>query len=73
MRMWLSKPVYELLPFFYMAAGLVSLAASIYLDYWYWPSICLVAGVLLVTAGLAVGLKRRDFRQNRRPPTIDDL
>lgn len=73
MRMWLSKPIYELLPFFYVLAGLAALAASIYLNYWYWPTICLVAGIVLVTGGLVVGLKRRDFRQNRRPPDIDEL
>ena len=73
MHIWLSKPVYELLPYFYFAAGLAALLASVYLDYWYWPTVCLVAGGLLVTAGLALFLKRRDFRQNRRPPDVDEL
>jgi uncharacterized iron-regulated membrane protein len=44
-----------------------------YLNYWYWPVICLLAGIALVTAGLVLWLKRRDFRQNRRPPGIEDL
>jgi fatty acid desaturase len=71
MHIWLSKPVYELLPYFYLLAGLAALAASVYLDYWYWPGICLVAGILLVIAGVAIWLKRHDFRHNRRAPRIE--
>lgn len=66
--MWLSKPVYELLPYCYLAAGLAALAASIYLNYWYWPTICLALGFAFLILGMLVLLKRRDFRQNRRPP-----
>ncbi len=73
MHIWLSKPVYELLPYFYLAAGLGSLIASLYLNYWYWPTIGVVVGGLLITAGLVLWLKRRDFRQNRRPPDVDEL
>ncbi|UCG72633.1 MAG: hypothetical protein JSV45_15545 [Chromatiales bacterium] len=73
MHIWLSKPVYELLPYFYLVAGLASLGASMYLNYWHWPTICLVAGITLIMAGLVIWLKRRDFRQNRRPPGIEDL
>ena len=73
MHIWLSKPIYELLPYFYLFAGLAALGASMYLNYWYWPTICLVAGIVLITGGLVVWLKRRDFRQNRRPPGIEDI
>lgn len=73
MHIWLSKPLYELLPYFYLGAGLAALIASMYLNYWYWPAICLLVGVALVAAGLFLWLKRRDFRQNPRPPRIDDL
>jgi predicted MFS family arabinose efflux permease len=72
MRMWLSKPIYELLPYFYMGTGLAALAASMYLNYWYWPTICLLAGVGLLTGGLVIWLKRRDFRQERRMPDRGD-
>ena len=40
--MWLSKPIYEALPFYYFAIGLVALLARLYVDYWYWPLICTV-------------------------------
>jgi len=73
MHIWLTKPVYELLPYFYLGAGLAALGFSMYLNYWYWPVICLLAGIALVTAGLALWLKRRDFRRNRRPPGVKDL
>jgi len=73
MHIWLTKPIYELLPYFYLGAGLAALSASMYLNYWYWPIICLLAGIALVAAGLVLWLKRRDFRQNRRPPSIEDL
>ncbi len=69
MRLWLSKPVYELLPYFYILAGLAALAASVYLNYWYWPIICLMTGIGCITGGLIVWLRRRDFRQYRRPPS----
>ena len=73
MHIWLSKPIYELLPYFYLVAGLATLGASMYLTYWYWPTICLAAGFVLLTGGLVVFLKRRDFRRNRPPPGLDDI
>ena len=72
MNIWLSRPVYELLPYFYLVAGIAMLGASLYLNYWYWPTICLLSGGLLCIAGLVIWLKRRDFRLNRRPPDVDD-
>ncbi len=68
MQVWLSRPVYELLPYFYIAAGLAVLGASIYLDYWYWPKICLVVGCGLTVYGMVVWLRRRDFRHQRPSP-----
>jgi ABC-type Mn2+/Zn2+ transport system permease subunit len=66
--MWLSKPLYELLPYYYMVAGLLALVASYFMDFWYWPSICLVLGVLYVTGGLVIWLKRRDYRRHHGRP-----
>ncbi|MEE4186482.1 MAG: hypothetical protein V2J12_12010 [Gammaproteobacteria bacterium] len=61
-RIWLSKPVYETVPFFYLVAGVALLLASLYLDYWYWPLICLVGGIVCLILGFLILLKRRDFR-----------
>ena len=67
MRLWLTKPIYESLPYFYLLSGLDSLIASVYLDYWLWPVICLFAGVCGLIVGLVVFLRRRDFRRERHP------
>jgi len=64
--MWVSKPIYESLPYFYLLAGLLSLAASMYLNHWYWPTICLVVGLACLVGGLVVLLKRRDHRSRLR-------
>jgi hypothetical protein len=64
MRIWISKPFYETLPYIYMASGVALLIASLYLNYWYWPSICLVAGIVCLIFGLFVFMKRRDFRDD---------
>lgn len=66
LRVWLSKPIYETLPFFYLIAGIGLLVASLYLDYWYWPEICLVGGAACLILGLFILLKRRDFRTERK-------
>jgi len=60
--MWLSKPLYEALPFYYLAIGLIALVARLYVNYWYWPAICTVVGIGSLIAGAYVWLKRRDHR-----------
>ena len=64
--MWVSKPIYESLPYFYLLAGSVILAASMYLNHWIWPEICFGVGLFGLVAGLVVWLKRRDYRSDRR-------
>jgi hypothetical protein len=64
--MWVSRPIYESLPYLYMLAGAAALGASMYLSYWYWPTICFATGVICLVAGLAVMLKRRDYRVTDR-------
>ena len=60
--MWVSKPIYESLPYFYLLAGAISLGLSMYLNYWYLPTICFVVGLVCLVGGLVVLLKRRDSR-----------
>jgi hypothetical protein len=60
--MWLSKPLYEALPYYYGVLGLLALLARLYVDYWYWPLICTVVGVSSHAAGVLVWVKRRDHR-----------
>ncbi len=61
---WLSKPVYEALPYYYVALGVIALVARIYMDWWYWPTISLAIGVLGIGAGAAVWLRRRSARRS---------
>ena len=60
--MWVSKPLYEVLPYFYLFVGAIALGASMYVNHWYWPTICFVLGLFCLVAGLVVLLKRRDSR-----------
>jgi hypothetical protein len=60
--MWLSKPIYEALPYYYAALGLSALAARFYVDWWYWPAICTALAALGIAAGAVVWLKRRGRR-----------
>jgi hypothetical protein len=60
--MWLSKPVYEALPYYYGGLGVLALLARLYVDYWYWPWICTIVGVGSLAAGVLVWLKRRRSR-----------
>jgi hypothetical protein len=61
--MWLSKPIYEALPYYYFALGAFALVARLYVDWWYWPTICLCVGVLGIAAGVFVFVKRLKSRR----------
>jgi hypothetical protein len=60
--MWLPKPLYVALPYYYVALGVVALVARRYVDWWYWPAICLTLGTLGIAAGGAVWWLRRSSR-----------
>jgi polyferredoxin len=60
--MWVSKPIYESLPYFYLISGAAILGASLYVNHGFWPTVCFVAGLFCLVAGLVVLLKRRDYR-----------
>jgi len=64
--MWVSKPIYECLPYFYLMVGTVTLFASMYVNHWIWPEICFVVGLGSLVGGLVVLLKRRDHRDLHR-------
>jgi hypothetical protein len=63
--MWLSKPVYESLPFYYFGIGLAALFAASYIDYGYWSIALTAFGIVSMVGGLAIWLKRRDYRSSR--------
>lgn len=64
--MWIAKPLYEALPYFYLTVGALMLGASMYVNHWYWPTIGFATGLLCLVAGLVVLLKRRDARADQR-------
>ncbi|MEM9172769.1 MAG: hypothetical protein AAGA84_08705 [Pseudomonadota bacterium] len=63
--MWLTKPVYEALPYVYLIAGAVLLTLSMYLDFGIWPTTCLVLGIACLVYGLVLWLRRRVYRGRR--------
>ena len=66
--MWVSKPVYESVPYVYLVSGVCLLGLSVYLDYW--PTICLLLVAGCLVAGLVIWLRRRDYRHRR--DAVDD-
>ena len=60
--MWISRPLYELLPYLYMLAGAGLLAAAWLVQLQVWPSIFLAVGALSLMAGLVLWLRRKDYR-----------
>jgi hypothetical protein len=60
--MWLSRPVYEFLPYLYMLVGAGLLAAAWLIEAQTLPSIFMVVGSLSLMAGLVLWLRRRDYR-----------
>jgi hypothetical protein len=60
--MWLPKPLYEALPYYYLALGVIALGARLYVDYWHWPLICAIVGVGSAAAGVLVWVRRRNHR-----------
>ena len=63
--MWLARPVYEALPYVYMAIGAVLIASAWWVDVRTLPSVLMVAGVLIVVGGLVLWMHRRDYRRNQ--------
>jgi uncharacterized protein (DUF58 family) len=76
-RRHLSRPVYEGLPWFYMAFGLAALAASYLLAARGALSLAIgLLGLVTLVYGIVVFLRRRDFRALRseygKPDSISD-
>jgi len=70
--MWLSKPVYEALPFAYMGVGLAAVIASFVLPPRPWSLALTVAGLCVLIGGLVLWLRRRDYRSSRSRAAFDE-
>jgi hypothetical protein len=60
--MWISRPIYELLPYLYMLVGVSLLAAAWLVDAGIWSSLFLSVGALSLMGGLVLWLRRKDYR-----------
>ncbi|HUI59190.1 MAG TPA: hypothetical protein VLX90_03145 [Steroidobacteraceae bacterium] len=60
--MRLANPIYESLPVVYLLTGILLLAGSYRLHSGVWSLLLLLAGTVALIAGIAVWLRRRDFR-----------
>jgi hypothetical protein len=72
--MWLPRPIYEALPYVYVAVGAALLAAA-----YLFPSsprgLLLAFGAAAATLGLVLWMRRRDYRSTHRQydsHSIDD-
>jgi membrane protein YdbS with pleckstrin-like domain len=63
--MWLSEPIYESLPYYYMALGIVAGVGSYRVHTWYWSEVLAIVAAVSLVAGLVLWLKRRDYRRSR--------
>jgi hypothetical protein len=63
--MWMTKPVYESLPFVYMILGVLVGATAFLAEQTRWQAVCVGTGMVLMTGGLVLWLKRRDYRSSR--------
>lgn len=61
----LSRPLYEALPWIYMAAGLTALVVSYFHDSKHISLALGLPGLIAVVGGVVVALRRRDYRQLR--------
>ncbi|MGH8193337.1 MAG: hypothetical protein ACREQ8_02900 [Woeseiaceae bacterium] len=66
-KIWLPKLLYDCLPWFYLAAGLAALLATLYINAWFWvlPHYALFSAACLHLA-FAVYRKRRRSRDESR-------
>ena len=60
--MWLARPLYELLPYLYMLAGIVLVGFAWSLPSATLPGVMMFVGVVSLLAGIVLWLRRRDYR-----------
>ena len=64
MILFVSRPFYELWPYYNVLIGGITIATGVYVNYWYWLPICTVAGVVSIVTGLVVLRKRHRHRHS---------
>ena len=72
--MWIPRSLYELLPYAYMAAGAVALAAA-FIGERGPRGLLMLLGGLGLTVGLVLWMRRREYRENQSeydPGSLDE-
>jgi hypothetical protein len=60
--MWIARPIYELIPYVYMAVGAVLIGAAWFLKLETVPGILAALGSISLLAGIVLWLRRKDYR-----------
>jgi len=71
--MWIARPIYELLPYIYMALGAVLIGVAWFLQMEILPSILLGVGALSLLIGIVLFLRRKDYRTRQAEYTNRSL
>jgi hypothetical protein len=60
--MWIARPLYEVIPYLYIAVGVILLGAAWLLKSPRLPGVFLLLGSLSLLAGIVLWLRRKDYR-----------
>ncbi len=71
--MWLAKSLYEGLPVFFMIGGVVVALLALYTDDPLYQMLLLVPGLVTVTTGLVLVLRRHAYRSSRSRSHYDKI
>ncbi len=64
--MRISRPLYESLPYVYIAIGLIAFGASFAWRVADWSGVLAAFGLVAILGGLVLALRRRDYRIQKR-------
>jgi hypothetical protein len=64
--MRISRPVYEALPYVYIAIGVTAVGASFVWRVADWSGLVALLGLIAIIGGLVLALRRRDYRIQKR-------
>ena len=64
--MRISRPLYESLPYLYIAIGLIAFGASFVWRVAEWSGVLAAFGLVAILGGLVLALRRRDYRIQKR-------